>query len=60
MQPWNVNEREHRCSSLLTVPVAVAVTSIKHTSVIWKCAALQPVVMLDVVATAARVRGLHE
>jgi hypothetical protein len=29
---WNMNEREHWCSRLLTAPVAVAVTSIEHVS----------------------------
>jgi len=27
---WDMNKREHRCSSLLAAPVAVAVASIEH------------------------------
>jgi hypothetical protein len=27
---WDMNEREHRCSSLLTAPVAVAITSVEN------------------------------
>jgi hypothetical protein len=30
--PRDMNEREHRCSGLLTAPVAVAITSIEHVS----------------------------
>jgi len=29
---WDMNEREHWCSSLLTAPVAVAVTGIEYFS----------------------------